>query len=204
MTLSNSRLLWIAALLAASAGCQTPSSRVKATDPVPPAAAPAPVDSSFDWHVLVIAPFGSVLKDVPAALHEVLLFRDQDPGKDPGKEPGAVTPEDGECYSADTPPPQFMAHTPDEYMLCFKQDRLSRILATVRLPQTDAAAVFAVACADWLKNAAPPDAAASAPTAAAQNATACEGRDATIHFSAHFEQEPETALSIVLEDATDP
>lgn len=208
MTLGNPRLLLIAVLLAAAAGCQTPSSRVTAANSAPPPApAPAPLDPTFDWHVLVIAPFGSMLKEVPAALHEVLLFRDRDPGrdpgKDPGKDPGAVAPEDGECYSADTPP-RFIAHTPDEYMLCFKQDRLSRIQATVRLPEPDAAAVFAAACAGWLKNAPPPDAAESPPAAAAPGGTACEGRDATGHFIAHFEQEPETALSIVLDGAGDP
>lgn len=199
MTQSNSRLLLLSAVLAALAGCQTPLSRVKALHPEPPsAAAPAPVDPSFDWHVLVIAPFGSVLKDVPAALHEVLLFRDQDPGTSLG----AVTPEDGDCYSADTPPPQFVGYIPNEYLLCFKRDRLSRIQATVTLPQTDAAAVFAAACAGWLKNAATPD--ASDPDAAAQSAAACEGRDGAVHFSAHLEREPVTTLSITLDGATDP
>ncbi|MEP6884920.1 MAG: hypothetical protein ABJC66_09235, partial [Gammaproteobacteria bacterium] len=154
----HSQLLrWIAwaALLAAATGCQTPP-RVKVPEPpLLSAEAPVPVGASFDWHQLLIAPFGSVLKDVPAELHEVLLFRDQDPGKDSGKDPGAASPEDGECYSADTPPPQFVEHTPDEYLLCFKQDRLSRIQAMVRLPEPNAAAVFAAACAGWLKNAMP-------------------------------------------------
>jgi len=179
-----------AASFAALAGCQTPSSR--ATAPVPPPAEPqVRVDPSFDWHRLLIAPFGSVLKDVPAALHEVLLFRDQDPG--------AGTPEDAECYAADAPPPQFVGHTPDEYMLCFKQDRLRRIQASVRLPQTDAAAVFAAACTGWLK-----DAAAGADTPAAEGADACEGRDGAVHFSAHFEREPEPVLSITLDGAAEP
>ena len=38
-----------------------------------------------------------------------------------------------ECYAADTPAPRFVGRTPDEYLLCFKQDRLSRIQASVRL-----------------------------------------------------------------------
>jgi hypothetical protein len=190
MTRSTSSLLWVAASLGALTGCQTPSSRVKTRNLAPPpAAAPAPVDPSFDWHVLVIAPFGSVLKDVPAALHEVLLFRDKDPD--------AVAADDGECYSADTPPPQFLGRTADGYMLCFKQDRLSRIHATVGLREADAPAVFATACAGWLKS-------AGAPTADAIDAAACEGRDGGIHFSAHIEQEPESALSIILDGAADP
>jgi hypothetical protein len=152
-----------------------------------------PVDPSFDWHVLVIAPFGSMLKDVPRTLHEVLLFHDQDPG--------AAAPEDGECYAGDTPAPQFVGHIPAEYLLCFKRDRLSRIQATVRLRESDAAAVFAAACAGWVKGAAAP---------AAQDADACEGRDAAIHFSARLEREaetgrePETGLSMTLDGAAEP
>jgi hypothetical protein len=187
-------VLLVAALLATSAGCQAPSSRVKAPASAAPREAQVQQDPSFDWHVLVIAPFGSVLKDVPRTLHEVLLFRDQDPG--------AAAPEDGECYAADVPAPQFVGHIPDEYMLCFKQDRLSRIQAAVRLPGSDAAAVFATACAGWLKSAAAPGEAPSA--------DACQGRDGSIHFNAHLEREAETArdaemeLSITLHGATDP
>jgi hypothetical protein len=185
----------VAALLATAAGCQAPSSRVKAPGPAAPVEAQVPVDPSFDWHVLVIAPFGSVLKNVPRTLHEVLLFRDQDPGA-AAPDPGAAAPEDGECYAADVPAPQFVGHIPDEYMLCFKQDRLSRIQATVRLPKSDAAAVFAAACAGWLTSAAAPG--------DAQNADACEGRDGAVHFNAHLEREAETALTITLDGATDP
>jgi hypothetical protein len=186
---------WIAALLAATAGCQAPSSHVKPAGPAVPVEAQVPVDPSFDWHGLVIAPFGSVLKEVPRTLHEVLLFRDQDPG--------AAAPQDGECYAADVPAPQFVGHIPDEYMLCFKQDRLSRIQATVRLPGSDAAAVFAAACAGWLKRAAAPGDApnADAPNAAAQNAAACEGRDGAVHFSAQLERD---GLTMTLDGATEP
>ncbi len=194
----------VAALLATFAGlatlvgCQTPSSRAKAPQPAAPVAAPAPLDPSFDWHVLVIAPFGSVLKDVPRTLHEVLLFRDQDPGAAPA--------DDGECYAADAPAPQFVGRVPDEYMLCFKQDHLSRIQASVRLPGSDAGARFAAACDGWRKKAATATVApAVAPAPSdAQNADACEGRDGAIHFSAHLVREPETALSITLDGAVGP
>lgn len=180
-------VLLVAAWLAALAGCQTSASRATAPGPAAPLAVQMPADPSFDWHVLVIAPFGSVLKDVPRTLHEVLLFHDQDRG---------AAPEDGECYAADAPAPQFVGHIPDAYLLCFKQDRLSRIQATVRLPQSDAAAVFAAACAGWLKSA--------APAPAAENAAACEGRDAAVHFNARLEREPETGLSMTLDGAADP
>ena len=174
--------------------------------PPPPAEPQVPVDASFDWHGLLIAPFGSVLKDVPAALHEVLLFRDQDPG--------AATPDDAECYASDAPAPHFVAHTPDEYMLCFKQDRLRRIQASVRLAETDAAAVFAAACTGWLKNAAARGGAAAGGTASGgaagaesptvEGADACEGRDGAVHFSAHLEREPAPVLSITLDGGAEP
>ena len=180
--------LAIFAGLATLLGCQTPSSRAKALQPAAPVAAPLPLDPSFDWHVLVIAPFGSVLKDVPRTLHEVLLFRDQDPGAAPA--------DDGECYAADAPAPQFVGRVPDEYLLCFKQDRLSRIQASVRLPGSEAAAMFAAACDGWRKVAPVP--------ADVQNADACEGRDGAIHFSAHLVREPETVLSIALDGAVGP
>ena len=48
-----------------------------APKPVAAPPAPPPLDASYDWHVLLVAPFGSVLKDVPLTLHEVLLFRDE-------------------------------------------------------------------------------------------------------------------------------
>src|ERR1700737_4255137 len=66
------------ALLAPIAACHTPSPRAAAPDRTPPPPpAHEPADASYDWHGLLIAPFGSVLKDVPVALHEVLLFRDE-------------------------------------------------------------------------------------------------------------------------------
>ena len=85
------------------------------------------MDASYDWHVLLIAPFGSVLKDVPVTLHEVLLFRDE-------AETRRRRGDDAECYAPDQRRRRsFVGHTPDEYLLCFKQDRLSRIQASVRL-----------------------------------------------------------------------
>jgi hypothetical protein len=215
----NPRLLAAAALFAAFSGCQTPSPRVKPPEAAPPAAVPAPLDPSFDWHVLLVAPFGSVLKDIPLALHEVLLFRDQDSG--------AGTSEDGECYAADVGAPRFLASAPDEYLLCFKRDRLTRIHATVRLPDSEAPALFAAACAGWLKTATSvaasaatsaatsvaasaaaaagaTDSQASAAPGAVQSAVVCEGRDGVGHFNAGFEEQPEASISITLDSALDP
>jgi hypothetical protein len=89
------------------------------------------LDASYDWHVLLIAPIGSALKDVPATMHEVLLFRDE--------AHSAAAADELECFAVDSKPPRFAGRAPDEYLLCFKQDRLTRIEATVRLPAEEAA-----------------------------------------------------------------
>ena len=185
----------IAALLASLAGCHASSPR--ATPPAaPPPESPALSDASYDWHGLLIAPFGSVLKDVPLTLHEVLLFRDE--------AHGAGAADEAECYAGGTPPPRFVGRTPEEYLLCFKQDRLSRIQASVRLTAVEAPTVFAAACARWSKQATPriaipaTTATPAAATAegigatgdAAQSPVACEGHDAGIHFTGHLEADP--------------
>jgi hypothetical protein len=216
-----------AALLATLVACHTPSPRVTAPDrgAVPPNT-PEPEDGRYDWHALLIAPFGSVLKDIPVALHEVLLFRDEVHGNEAA--------DDAECYAADEPGPRFLGRTPDEYLLCFKQDRLSRILASVRLTAAEAPEVFAAACASWLKGAATatpaapsaPAPSAPAPSTAAPSAgasgaetpstappmgVACEGRDGAIRFSGRLGEESSQAetleaetLSITLDGVPDP
>jgi hypothetical protein len=131
----------------------------------------------------------------------VLLFRDEASGAAPAEGAAADAAADAECYAADAPAPKFLGRAPDEYLLCFKQDRLSRIQASVRLPPDQAPGVFAAACAQWLKDAAPPPAGA-----------ACEGRDDAIHFSFRLEEEAGHAgsppadreLSISLESAANP
>src|SRR5580700_7167159 len=155
----------------------------------PPPATPPPADATYDWHVLLVAPFGSVLKDIPLTLHEVLLFRDQARGTGAG--------DDAECYAPDGPAPRFIGSSPDEYLLCFKHDRLARVQASVHLSDPQPAGVFAAACEDWLRHAtpAPPDAAA--PSAGATGSGSCEGSDGAVHFNAHFDEE--ATLSIVLD-----
>jgi hypothetical protein len=216
----------LAALLAAMVvGCASPAPKAAKPSQVEPPP-PEPVDPSYDWRGLLPAPFGSYLKDVPLALHEVLLFRDD--------APGAGKPDDAECYGADSAAPRFVGGTPDEYLLCFKQDRLARIRASVSVSTEQAPEIFATACALWLKNAAS-TAAATAPTAAVpssavppspsaapaatpavpgsapQDTGACDGRDGTVHFSGRLGEAAvptvpaaETPLSIVLDGAADP
>jgi hypothetical protein len=174
------RIAVSAALLAALAACRSPSPRVAAPAPAPPPAAHELGSASYDWHGLLIAPFGSVLKNIPAALHEVLLFRDEEHGSASAADADTVG---AECYATDTPAPRFLGRTPDEYVLCFKQDRLFRIQASVRIAAARATDVFAAACADWLKNAAP----------ATTGVGACEGRDGDTRFRGRLEGEQDPA-----------
>jgi hypothetical protein len=198
------------ALLAALTGCRapTPHATAPARAPAPPPEA-RPLDASYDWHVLVVAPFGSVLKQVPLTLHEVLLFRDQ--------AHGGTAADDAECYASDAPAPRFVGRAPDEYLLCFKEDRLARIQASVRLTAAEAPEVFAAACTRWLKNAMQATTGAAAPETDAQSADACKGREGSIRFNAHLGDEAtpteaqqtqtspmEETLSITLDSVPNP
>jgi hypothetical protein len=189
----------------------------------PPAPAPAAtpaaplLDASYDWHGLLLLPFGSVLKDAPFTLHEVLMFRDA---------AHAAQGEDAECYAMERAAPPFLKRTPSEYLLCFKHDHLARVEATVNLPPEEAAQIFSDACGLWQRNSgrgqtavapAAAGAAASGEAAGAQVAansaaatspvgsSACEGRDGVTSYSSRLEENSERsdrALSIRL-DATE-
>jgi hypothetical protein len=180
---SLTRLLPAAAalLLAACAGSNSKPA------PTPVQSAPKPVvslDPSYDWQVLVAAPFGTLLKDVPLPVHEVLLFKDEAHSDS--------APDDAECYAIDGTPPRFIDRKPSAYLLCFTHDRLSRIQATVDLPDSQAAQVFADACGLWLKHAAqgagPPPAPGSA---------ACDGSGAAVAFSSRLETQPDHADALL-------
>jgi hypothetical protein len=228
------RIALSAILLATLVACRATSPRTAAPDRIaPPPANQEPADPTYDWHGLLIAPFGSVLKDIPVALHEVLLFRDDAHGSAAtgniaatnvaaGNAAADAAAVDAECYAADAPAPRFVGRIPEEYLLCFNQGRLSRIQASVRMTAAQAPEVFAAACAGWLKNAASttgaeapgagtPGAAVS-PSAETPSAGACEGRDSAIHFRGRLEEEPgraetpqsESVLSITLDSAPYP
>ena len=184
-----------ASLLAALAACHASGTRVAAPDRAPPPPAARPLDVSYDWHGLLIAPFGSVLKNVPLTLHEVLLFHDKAHG---GADDEAAV--GAECSAADAPAPRFLGATPDEYLLCFKQDRLFRVQATVRLSASDAPGAFDAACALWMKNAVPAMVNAAEPGG-------CQGEDGAIHFSGRLAEEADQGrrnLSVTLDGAPDP
>jgi hypothetical protein len=188
MTAAFIPVRWTAPLAAVllMAACAASKPRIE-----PPPPAPPPLDASYDWHVLVVAPFGSVLKDVPLATHEVLLFRDSASGAPAGDEP--------ECYAVNGTAPRFMARQPSEYLLCFKHDRLSRVEAMVQLPTDKTEQILADACGLWMKS-------AQAPLKAdAPNMGGCEGIEGNVAFAASIERSPddtETQLTMQL-DATD-
>ena len=116
---------------------------------------------------LMPAPFGTLLKDSPIPLHEVLLFHDE-------THAAAEADSNKDCYAIDGAPPRFVGRTPGEYLLCFDHDKLSRVEASVGLTAEEAPGVFARACALWLKSAAP------------NAGTVCEGRDSAVAFSSRL------------------
>jgi hypothetical protein len=176
-------------LLLAACASPPPKDHPPETGRPAPAQNDAVADASLDWHSLVAAPFGTLLKDSPIRLHEVLLFHDESHG------PAEI--ESRDCYAVDGAAPTFVGNPPDEYLMCFEHDRLERIEASVRIAAGDAARVFGRACALWLKNARPLPPAEDA----------CEGRDGDIAFSARLAAVPgeRTAeLLITLSNAATP
>jgi hypothetical protein len=148
-------------LVACASSPGTTHAPTRPAPPTPAVRSDAAGDGSFDWHALARMPFGTLLKDSPIALHEVLLFHEA--------ERGATDTKD--CYAMDAAAPRFLGSQPDDYVLCFDHDRLVRIEASVPLPAAEAPAVFARGCARWLKNATPPQ------------SDTCEGRDDGVSFS---------------------
>ena len=156
--------------------------------------APAPAqngtmaDASYDWHGLVLVPFGTRLQASPIPLHEVLLFHDESRS--------TAASDNKDCYTVDGAPPRFLGQRPEEYFLCFRYDRLNRIDASVRVAAAQAEQTFARACAIWLKDATP----------LAGSTSLCEGRDGGIAFSARLGDivgGTEARLSMTLSNAAE-
>jgi hypothetical protein len=192
--------LGAAGLLALAACASTPPTNGH-TQANPPASAPAPAqdgtvaDASYDWHGLLLAPFGTRLKASPIPLHEVLLFHDESQSA-AGADNGAAGGDPKDCYTVDGAPPRFVGHKPEEYFLCFRHDRLNRIDASVRLAAAQAEQTFVRACAIWLKEATP----------TAGISSVCEGRDGGIAFSARLGDIPgetEARLSMTLSNVAE-
>ena len=161
----NQRTVTLSVMMLALSAC---ASAPKSPPPPAPVAAAPVLDASYDWHGLLLLPFGTVLKDVPFTLHEVLLFRDAS---------HAEQGDDAECYAMEQAAPRFLARTPGQYLLCFSHDRLARVEASVNLPQDEAARIFSDACGLWMKTA-----------AAAAGPGACAGRDGAIGYDGRLEQ----------------
>jgi hypothetical protein len=157
----------------------------------PPAPPPAVLDASYDWHVLVRMPFGTLLKQSPIPLHEVLLFHEGPPAESENKD----------CFATDDAPPRLVGRPSDTYTLCFDHDRLNRVEAGVRLSAGEASDVFAKACALWLKNTVT---GSGTPPPATPAGIVCEGREGDTAFSAKLLLVPGDAtatLTITLIDA---
>jgi hypothetical protein len=132
----------------------------------------------------MMLPFGTLLKDVPYPLGEIVVFHDS-AGESGGHE-------DRDCYTLrGTAPPRFFARQVDSYSLCFSRDRLNRVEASVSLPVGSASAQFAAACAEWQRMGTP-GAADSERCKVRDGATELDARLATSEVSAA------PALSIVL------
>lgn len=182
------RPAWIVTvLLLAACAASGPSGSQTGQHP-PPAAAPDSgiTDASYDWHVLLPAPFGTLLKESPLPLHEVLLFNDATAAAAGGNK---------DCFSIDGAAPRFLGQSADQYLLCFDHDRFSQVDASVRLPAIEAPQVFARACALWLKSTA----------STMTSGTNCEGRDGGIAFGARWVRLPDddaATVSMTLTSAT--
>jgi hypothetical protein len=162
----------VCALLSACASAPP----LKEAPPAAPVPAPPAADPAYDWHALVVAPFGSVLKDMPGALHEVLQFQDESRAKSDA--------EDQDCYGTNAPMPNFAGRKLDEYLLCFRHDRLVRIEATLRLAADQAASVLSRTCTAWADH--------------------CQGQEGEINFSVRISEdsgEPDLPLVITLRAA---
>jgi hypothetical protein len=119
--------------------------------------------------VLLTAQFGATLKEVPLKLHEVLLFGDE------------KNTNEGECFGIDEAP-RFMAREPDGYLLCFKQDHLARIEATVSLPVNDADKIVLDTCRLWHRH-------ATGESSPPGDETDCAGSEGSTHYQGHLERE---------------
>jgi len=177
-----------AALCAAAlCGCASaPQPAHRAPPASTPAQAPPPV--SYDWRPLRLVPFGTLLKDMPVALNEVVPFHEAGTG---------AQAQSSDCFSMDgASPPSLNGRRPELYHLCFEHDRLHRIEAQLRLAPAEAQPLLAALCAQWFGRA--PDRGPAA--------DGCTGSEADTGISvevASAGDSPDT-LSITLSDESSP
>ena len=168
-----------AALLAA---CASP----KPDEKIPARGASAAAAPTDDWHALMIVPFGTLLRDVPYRLDEVVVFHDS-AGAAAGRE-------DHECYTLRGGAPRRLFGQPvEQYSLCFSADRLNRIEASVSLPAESAPAQFAAVCAKWQRTGTP----------GTSSSDSCQNRDGATELDARLTvsaASTQPAVSITLID----
>jgi hypothetical protein len=170
-------------------GCASAPHPASSAGPGRPPPAPTSAGAVYDWRPLIVVPFGTLLKDMPLALDEVLLFRD---AAGPASSGTPNDLESGDCFSVDgASPPQFLARRPDSYLLCFDHDRLRRIEASLQLAETEP--LLGALCAQWLDRA----------QDAARTPDGCAGREGDVEWRVRTAQgaESSTTLSVTLIDA---
>jgi hypothetical protein len=136
----------------------------------------------------MMLPFGTLLRQVPYRLDEVVVFHDS--------ASAAAGREEHECYRLEgNAPPRLFGRPVEVYSLCFSADRLNRIEASVSLPAQSASAEFSAACAKWQGTGTP----------GAGAAERCETRDDATELDARLtlpESSARPTVSIVLTDRT--
>lgn len=170
---AQARAAWFVMACACVACACAAAPRAAVPDSAPPISRPA-----YDWQPLILAPFGTRLADMEP-MHEVLLFDDRQ------HVPGPA--EAADCHAPDGPLPQYAGRSPDEFLLCFRHDRLRRLEVTVHLEAAEAAEAFARACA-----------ASGAAAGGSPAAGVCEGRIPGIAWNAHLDATEESAPRLVL------
>jgi hypothetical protein len=172
-------------------GCASAPHPASSAGPSGPPPAPASAGPVYDWRPLIVVPFGTLLKDMPLALNEVLLFRD---AAVPAPSGAPNISESGDCFSMDgASPPQFLARRPDSYLLCFEHDRLQHVETSVHLAATEAEPLLGALCAQWLGRA----------QDTARTPDGCAGREGAVEWRVRIARGPESSatLSISLIDA---
>jgi hypothetical protein len=170
-------------------GCASAPHPAASAGPSGPPPAPANAGPVYDWRPLILVPFGTLLKDMPLALNEVLLFRD---ASAPASSGTPNDPESGDCFSMDgASPPQFLARRPDSYLLCFEHDRLHRIETSVQLAEPEP--LLGALCSQWLGRAQDTE----------RTPDDCAGREGAVEWRVRIARGPQSSatLSITLIDA---
>lgn len=169
------------------AGACTTAPPTSAPVTVPAAVVPAavrPLPAGDDWRSILPVAMGSTVAQIPFALKEVLLFRDESDSADAGE---------GECYSAAEPRLRLRGILAEDHVLCFLHDRLVRAEAVLRLPRDVSTDTFPRWCEEWVAGLADV-------TRAAEH---CGGREGDTTFDAVLTYDTELAgpqLKVIVAD----